>query len=158
MKETRSLYSKKHNRPNGIELTSQIIKNKTSQFADFTNNISTLIKNYMKKDNVLHKIQLELKKYNDAQLKMEGSESRLNKYLKSKIINDCGDYNLNDSSKNTLFNGSFDNEDIYLSNLAGDGLCLMFGVYGMHINTAIQKIQEDGYIYTSKITNVDLSY
>lgn len=28
MKETRSLYSKKHSRPNGIELTSQIIKNK----------------------------------------------------------------------------------------------------------------------------------
>lgn len=45
MKETRSLYSKKHNRPNGIVLTSQIIKNKTSQFAGFTNNINTLDKN-----------------------------------------------------------------------------------------------------------------
>ena len=57
MKETRSLYSKKHNRPNGIELTSQIIKNKTNQFADFTNNISTL--NMNKKEEIL-KLMKEL--------------------------------------------------------------------------------------------------
>lgn len=45
MKETRSLYSKKHNRPSSIELTSQSIKNKASDLAGFTNNISTLDKN-----------------------------------------------------------------------------------------------------------------
>lgn len=62
MKETRSLYSKRHNRPNGIELASQIIKNKTSQFSDFTNNISTLNKNkkIMNKKEEILKLMKEL--------------------------------------------------------------------------------------------------
>ena len=62
MKETRSLYSKKYNRPNGIQLTSQIIKNKTNQFSDFTNNISTLNKNkkIMNKKEEILKLMKEL--------------------------------------------------------------------------------------------------
>ena len=112
----------------------------------------------MKIDITPSKIQAELNKYNKARLRMQRYENRLNTYLKSKIINDVGKYNLNPSQNKTLFEGSFEDNDIALSHLAGDGLCLMFGVYGMSINTAIRKIKEDGYIYTSKITEVDLSY
>lgn len=106
----------------------------------------------------LAKIKSELKKYEQAKLKMERHEIVLNNYLKSKIINDSGKCNLDSSFGDTLFKSSFEMDDIALSHLAGDGLCLMFGVYGMHINTAIKKIKEDGYIYTSKITDIDLSY
>lgn len=106
----------------------------------------------------LAKIKSELKKYEQARLKMDKHESNLNAYLKSKIINDARKYNLSSPLNDTLSEGSFEMDDIALSNLAGDGLCLMFGVYGMHINTAINKIEEDGYIYTSKITDIDLSY
>ena len=93
----------------------------------------------------LAQIQSELRKYEQAQLKMEGHETKLNAYLKSKIIHDSQ-------------NLHFDDDEISLSDLAGDGLCFMFVFHGMHIKTAIRKIREDGDIYTSKITNIDLSF
>lgn len=84
MKETRSLYSKKHNRPSSIELTSQTIKNKASNLAGFTNNMSNLYKN---KNKMLMNIIFRGKQMGVSEQKWIYGSLIIDKYKSTSIYN-----------------------------------------------------------------------